>query len=295
MPNLYKVNLKTKNCYRTIKKHVDKTIAILILVFTKLENFYSINKTNIHKTIIFFFIISFVSALFVLFLKSIGLDTFQTVFKDYVTGPDMLFYLYWGFFFDSMISYFYFIYVFYRRIILERKDENFWLESTILLILLTSIIGVSFLYGFTSHDLSSYLRDARNNTFAGQISCNDTSGHFLTNNLVSCFVTSPYLMNFTANMTFTFSNKTFVTISENSTIVFNSSPDITRIDFTIVGFDNTNNRIDLSTGRNFEFYTINQYNDIKKQTITYLIIIASVILITIPSIMANFKALYKKD
>jgi len=266
------------------RKHIEAIIS-----------FIKNNKERIKNLVIFLFIGVLVNITFYLIFKNFTFNAFKNVFQDFVTGPDMLLFLYVGIIYDLIFICTYFIFSIYRKILLKTKIGHIWLETTLVLIILSGTIGYFFLTGFMLHDLSSYLRDSKNGTIVGELNCTDSSGHFLVGSMVTCYVKQPNLYNFTTNITFTLSNDTSFTKSENNTISFISPPSMKRIEFNIVGLDKSNSSIILSTARDFEFYTESQYNDKKGQFITYLIGIFTIILIIIPSMMANFKTLCKRD
>jgi len=238
--------------------------------------------------LIFVFIVSLI---FYYVINNYTYNFFKSSVQDFISSPDAIIYLYIGTMVDLFLIFFYITLVAYRKFILHVKSKNAWLEVTILLIILSGMLGFFFLNSFTSPELNSLLRDARNGTVIGELNCTDNTGHFLANGIVICKIKQPDLHNFTVNISFTLKNGTTFVESQNNNISFISPYDMKRIQFDIVGLDKTNNSISLSTARDFEFYTESQYSESKGKYITYLIGIITIIFITIPSVMANFKKL----
>jgi hypothetical protein len=262
---------------------------------TKIKNFYIENKVEIHKCIISLILILIIVLVFYTFSKLFTLNLFRELFQDFVKGPDMLLYLYTGIYLDSLIISELAIYFTFKKFISHKKTEKIWFCITVITIILFLILGFFFLVGFTSHDLSSYLRDSKNNTIVGQLNCTDNSGNlFLVNKKIVCYIQSPILYNFSAKINFIFINGSSYIISQNNNISFDSPLGMRRIDFNILGLDKNNNTVSLSTGRDFEFYTPDQYSERKSQFYLYLFYIIGAVLITIPSITANWKTLFEK-
>jgi len=265
------------------------------LISIKEEFKREIKKREVKRQIKFLvFITELTFFIFYIIWKNISYDVFKNTFQNFITTPNTLEYLYIGILSDVLFGFYYGLSIIYRKIIV-RSSINIWLETTVLLIMLFSISGFYFLGGFMSHDLSSILRDSKNGTAYGVMFCTDNSGYFLVNSNVVCNVKQPDLHNFTINITFIFKNGTAFVETQNNNILFISPYDSKRIVFDLVGLDKTNNVVSLSTARDFEFYTENQYKERNSKFLTYLIGILTVIFIAIPSVMVNFKELCKKE
>lgn len=253
------------------------------------------NKKVIKNTLIKIFLLIISLILLIAFRDFFSLSVFQNISQDYLGSYDMVVFTYWGIMSDVLFVWIYFsiniIIIGYKKFV-----QNFWVEITILLIFSVIIFGLLFLTGFTSHNLSSILRDSKIGTVLGEMNCTDTSGgHFLVNNVVTCTIKSLELKNFTSNITFTFQNGTSSIISMNNSISFVSPYDSKRIYFEIFGFDKTGKPINLSTARDFEFYTQDQYGQKKAQFITYSIAVVGIVLYYIPGMVANFKKIFNKE
>jgi hypothetical protein len=159
----------------------------------------------------------------------------------------------------------------------------------------------AFVIGFVSlneflglPNLSSILRDS-NGKVVGEMNCKDESGNFLANNVVSCDF-KPELKNFTVELKF-YSTNNEVTFEKiyNKTITFKALRDMRRIDFIIEGFDENNNTKHLEVGRDFTFYTEEEYTQRNDKFIAYLLGLLGIIAFSVPNFMVNMKKLYKGE
>lgn len=219
-------------------------------------------------------------------------DVFKNITQDYFTF-DIAFYIYIGILYDILIAWAFV--TSHIHSIIYNRPYNLWPRITLMLIALFSVMGLLFLLGIMSHDLSSSLRNNLTGVRDSEMDCTDSSRHFLVNSNVTCTIKQPILSNFTATITFFFKNDSSFVYTRNNSISFVSPYDIKRVGFEITGFDTSGKQISLSTARNFEFYTKDEYEQKNAQFVSYVVVMIAIVLYYIPGMVVNFKKILERE
>lgn len=174
------------------------------------------------------------------------------------------------------------------------KKINMWFLLTILLMISSFTIGVGFIsdsLGKPSIDL--VLRESNiNGKVVGNITCIDSSGNLLVNNIVTCNFL-PKLHNFTANITFSFINGTAYAETTKDIITFIAPSNVKRIGFNIIGFDENNSLRKIEVSNDATFYTEEENTSRNEKRLIYFLGLLGIVAITAPSMMVNLRKLYE--
>jgi hypothetical protein len=223
------------------------------------------------------------------FLIEFNYSLFQQNFGNFL-GLNTLLSIIVSIAFDSLI---FESYLFFK---VFSKKINMWFLLTILLMVSSFTIGIGFIsdsLGKPSIDL--VLRDSdMNGKVVGNITCIDSSGNLLVNNIVTCNFL-PKLHNFTANTTFSFINDTSSAETTKDIITFIAPSNVKRIGFDIVGFDGNNSLRKIGVSNDATFYTEEENASRNEKRIIYFLGLLGIVAITVPSMMVNLRRLYGKD
>ena len=244
-------------------------------------------KSNVNKNmVILIFVIICIIALFQLkFLIPTILEIFQRNFGEYDTG------LFIGTSVSLITVMFLVGLIIWSLGFVNNKKINWWIVSTILLIIYVFAVGMLFIdYAIGTKNIDLVLRDDLNNLrIVGNITCTGNSGVPIAGEYVICDF-KPVLLNHSAYVTFKFINKSMRTESIQN-LVFVAPQDVEYVNFIIKGIDLQNNLRDFSTGKAHHFPTSIEYEQNRGKLLRYMLALLAIVLFSIPSAMVNFKSL----
>ncbi len=188
------------------------------------------------------------------------------------------------------------VFITWRFFQAKRKGNNikWWMISTIWAMIFLIWIGTAFITMTVGiPNLDSVLRDMdENNEVIGEITCDTASGEYIINDLITCDI-EPKLNNMNVEILFIYDNNTQEELHMKDRISFNGPEDLKRISFLINGNDTDNNYRTLSVGRDFKFVSIDESIERRDGIILYFIVLLGVVFFSVPTMMLDFKKLFK--
>ena len=133
--------------------------------------------------------------------------------------------------------------------------------------------------------------DLKKNEIVGNLDCRDTFEFFVAGSEVTCDI-QPAIKNYTVLINFSLENGSTKSIVNQNEISFIAPQDVKRISFTIYGYENPENILNLGTGRYFKFLTSEEETQRKDKIIAYWLGLLALILFSIPSMMINLRSLF---